>query len=808
MSRDYFIDDASGQRRIDEAALPLAIGGKNHAGIVLANIEAEQIFAYIALSDGHAYLQATEKEAVIFLNHEKLVDSSWLKSGDQIQIGNNLINWTVRGDKVLIDVSYKTQQADLRAPQSPPPAPALADSNHNEMPIHAPEAGHSNHSQQRRLAGYVSAALLILSALYLLMSTPVIIQIDPVADTLKLQGFPPPVTLWGSRLALPGQYTVEAKRKGYAPLKEQITIHPGKSATFDYELKELPGYLKITSTPEMAIGLFVDGSEAGFDASGLAAIPRGTHQILIEAERYLPHSQTIEISGYGQTQQLEIQFKPAWASTTISSIPDKANIRIDGKLMGTTTLVSDILEGKHEIALDLEGFKPAKRMLEFIAGTDVSLEPFELVPSDGHLVINSQPAGASIRIDDAFRGVTPLELQLTSNIEHRIQASKSGHISKELQIELKPEASRVLNITLEPEHGIIFLSTTPADASLLIDGKPAASPSGRFRLSSRPHAIKLSKPGYVTQTVTVTPNQGSSQNIVIQLKTEQQQVAQKKAAANPAIITTGAGQALHLIKPDTHLKMGASRREAGRRANESRRLVALDRHFYFSSNEISNREYRQFQSVHDSGSMDGARLNDELQPVVNISWDDAARYCNWLSKQQGLPEAYVEKNNTMLAAQPMNTGYRLPTEAEWAWVARHQGQAQLQKYPWLGRFPPKTVVGNYADAQIADTLADVIPEYDDGFRGTAPIGSFKANPEGYYDIGGNVAEWVHDYYALYPGVANKLSTNPTGPASGTHHVVRGAGWRHGSITELRSSYRDYSSKPRYDLGFRIARYAE
>lgn len=806
MSRDYFIEDANGQHRLDEAALPLSIGGKNHANIVLDDAQADQLFAYIALSDKHAYLQATEQAPTIFLNNEKLADSSWLKSGDQIQIGNNLIHWTVRGDKVLIDASHKAQQVDLRAPLTPPPP--LENSNHNEMPIHTPATRHNNDSRRRRLAGYISAVMLILSALYLLVSTSVNIQIKPVADSLELQGFPPPITLWGSRLALPGEYTIEAKRRGYAPLKKQITIRPGKPATFNYELAELPGYLEITTLPRIKISLFVDGSETHFESSGLAAIPRGTHQISIEAERYLPHTQPIVIVGYGETQQLEINLQPGWANTTISSNPDKAEIRIDGRLIGTTPLVTGILGGEHEITLNLAGFKPATRTLEIVAGTPVSLQPFELQAADGHIIIDSQPDGASVRIDGIFQGVTPLELPLSSNIEHRIQVSKSGHISSEQGITLKPAASQVLKITMKPEYGIIFLNTSPANASLLIDGKPAASQSGRFRLSIRPHVFKLSKSGYVSQSVTVTPSKGSSQSIAMQLKTEQQQVAQQQAIANPAVITTTAGQALHLIKPETQLKMGASRREAGRRANESRRLIAFERPFYFSSKEVSNREFRQFKATHDSGSLDGAGLNGDQQPVVNISWEDAARYSNWLSRQQNLPEAYVEKNGTVLAIQPMNSGYRLPTEAEWAWVARHQGGGQLHRYTWPGHYPPKTVVGNYADAQISDTLADIVPAYDDGYRGTAPIGSFKAYPDGFYDIGGNVAEWTHDYYALYPGEADKLSTDPAGPATGTHHVVRGAGWRHGSITELRSSYRDYSNKPRYDLGFRIARYAE
>ena len=71
-----------------------------------------------------------------------------------------------------------------------------------------------------------------------------------------------------------------------------------------------------------------------------------------------------------------------------------------------------------------------------------------------------------------------------------------------------------------------------------------------------------------------------------------------------------------------------------------------------------------------------------------------------------------------------------------------------------------------------------------------------------------MAEWTQDFYAVYPGAANVVVTNPTGPATGRHHVVRGSSWRHAGISELRLSYRDYSEKARNDLGFRIARYAE
>jgi formylglycine-generating enzyme required for sulfatase activity len=254
--------------------------------------------------------------------------------------------------------------------------------------------------------------------------------------------------------------------------------------------------------------------------------------------------------------------------------------------------------------------------------------------------------------------------------------------------------------------------------------------------------------------------------------------------------------------------MGASRREAGRRANESQRLVEITRPYYLSSKEVSNGEYRLFSKNHNSGSAEGVSINGDQYPVVNVSWDDAARYCNWLSEKHKLTPSYIETDGHMQVNPASKTGYRLPTEAEWAYAARIEERSASARYPWGEGYPPTTKAGNFADAQIADTLANVVSGYNDGYRGSAPVGSFTAQPAGFHDLGGNVAEWTNDYYAVYPGQAGTLVKDPTGPASGDHHVVRGSSWRDGSITELRLSYRDYSRGPRDNLGFRIARYAD
>jgi formylglycine-generating enzyme required for sulfatase activity len=73
-------------------------------------------------------------------------------------------------------------------------------------------------------------------------------------------------------------------------------------------------------------------------------------------------------------------------------------------------------------------------------------------------------------------------------------------------------------------------------------------------------------------------------------------------------------------------------------------------------------------------------------------------------------------------------------------------------------------------------------------------------------MGGNVAEWCHDYYSIYPYSADKVYKDPMGPETGKHHVVKGSSWKHSGMSQLRAAFRDYSADKRVDLGFRICRY--
>jgi len=819
LSRVYFIHDARGKRQLDEDALPLCVGGGLQGDIVLPGAADDAVFAHIALSEGHAYIQSAGGTVSLFHNQKHFNGSRWLKSGDEVQAGDAVLYWQVRGDQVTISTQRRTAPANLIPPDEPPPdvsPPGVF--SHEALPASAPPRQPipdvSNvavvPAGQRKWRRVVFAVFmgLLLATVFVLLATPVAVHITPEPARQSLSGFPPAVTLGNRLLALPGRYTVNASLDGYRPLQASVDITMGGLQEFNLQLEELPGRVSIQLQPQVPYQVLVDAAPVNTDVDAITGIPGGSHQLRIETDRYLPVEADVDIAGKGQEQHLAYTLQPGWADVQIISQPEGASVSLDGESMGVTPLDMEIMQGSHTLVLSLEKYQPVTVQQDITAGSRVQLDDFILVPADGELQLSSKPAGATISVGGVFYGSTPATLALPSGEEHRIRLSKPGYQISDRKVQLEPEEEQSLEVNLSPQYGVVFITARPADATLVLDGKPSGKATRRISLTTRPHQLEFSKPGYVTQRITVTPRAGVSKNVDVELKTEAQTQAVKAAAATPAIWKTAAGQTLRLIRPAGSFRMGASRREAGRRANESPRLVALTRPFYLGVNEVSNGEYRRFKSSHNSGSAEGATLSGDQQPVVNVSWDDTARYCNWLSEQDGLSPAYRERDGHMEAVVPATTGYRLPAEVEWAYVARKLGRQKAGRYPWNGSFPPTGSAGNFADASIADTFANVVPDYNDGYRGSAPVGSFAAHPDGFHDLGGNVAEWMHDFYGVYPAAAEKLVTDPTGPASGEHHTIRGSSWRQGSIGELRLSYRDYNRTPRPDLGFRLARYAQ
>ena len=395
-------------------------------------------------------------------------------------------------------------------------------------------------------------------------------------------------------------------------------------------------------------------------------------------------------------------------------------------------------------------------------------------------------------------------MAVTPDEMHEISFFSNGYHGLSRRVQLATGEEREVAVQLQPVLSGVQIIAEPADAQLYVDGEHRGPANQTIRLRAASQRIEVRRPGYVPYRADFTPRPGLEQVLRVRLQTE----AEARRAALKPLITTAAGQELKLFDPGRFM-MGSSRREAGRRPDEILLgEVRMARPFYLGLREVSNAQYRRFDPSHNSGIAGGATLNNEAQPAVQLSWEQAALYCNWLSGQESLRAFYIVEDGTVVGIDPAAGGYRLPTEAEWAWAARSVDAATSLRYPWgEAPPPPPSVSGNFADATVIRFIPAAMAAYDDGHFNTAPVASFPPNHRGLYDMAGNAAEWINDYYG--GSVSRNREPDPLGPQQGLYRVIRGPSWKH-SGTDLRLSARDsaLSTETRDDLGFRIARYTE
>ena len=228
--------------------------------------------------------------------------------------------------------------------------------------------------------------------------------------------------------------------------------------------------------------------------------------------------------------------------------------------------------------------------------------------------------------------------------------------------------------------------------------------------------------------------------------------------------------------------------------------------FYIAKTEVTFEEYDKFCAATKRDTAPSGAWGRGKQPVFMVSWRDAVAYCNWLSGEEGLTPAYENRGGKLAPVTPITNGYRLPTEAEWEWIARG-ADGVPRKYPWGDTLPVPPGAGNFADRNAQPLVPTFLADLDDGHAATAPVGSYAPNPAGFFDLGGNVAEWTHDVYTVQPATT-ATTVDPVALGDGSLRVMRGSSWRHSTVTELRVAFRDYGDGRRNDLGFRIARYAQ
>lgn len=205
------------------------------------------------------------------------------------------------------------------------------------------------------------------------------------------------------------------------------------------------------------------------------------------------------------------------------------------------------------------------------------------------------------------------------------------------------------------------------------------------------------------------------------------------------------------------------------------------RPFALSETEVTQAQYQAVMGKNPSHFKD--KPDSAERPVEQVSWFDAALYCNKLSEREGLSPCYQLEGGDTRWTDLLCPGYRLPTEAEWEYAARAD-----QPVEYAGSNDPDAVAWHLGNSHTAPH----------------PVAKKKANSWFLHDLSGNVWEWVVDWYAdSYTG-AERI--NPTGPKRGVLRVLRGGSFGLVAVhARVANRYWFAPSSHDWHIGFRLAR---
>ena len=604
-------------------------------------------------------------------------------------------------------------------------------------------------------------------------------------------------------LMLPGERKIRAELEGYEPIEKIVNVREGSPLTLDLRLSEKPGIIEI-DTAGVAARVFVDGAEVG-RAPGPVEVMSGPRTITLRSDRHLDHVIQLDVEGRGIRQPLTAKLKPSWGALEVSSITLGARLRVGDSEPVALPARIELPAGLHRLAITASGAKTWQSAILLKAGQTERVGPVELGAPDARLRITSRPAAAEVTVGGVFRGRTPTTIDLPAGVHHEINVSLQGYESVQRRVFAESNRDLSLPISLQAIPVRLTVQGEPVESELVIEGVVKGKTPMTIELPARRHTLELRKAGLQTERLDVDLSAGVERTVEYRLLP----VGRAKDWKPPSpAMRAQTGTLLRLIEGGSFV-MGSERREQGRRANEFPRRVTLSRPFYLGTREVTNGEFRRFKAAHASGFVGKRTLDLDNQPVSNVSWGDAVQYCNWLSAQDGLPAAYEQKGGTWVLVQPVNTGYRLPTEAEWEFVARHPGPgSRSQRYEWGDSLPPPAGIGNLAGQEASAEMPKVLEGWNDDYVVVAPPAKFRANAFGIFDMTGNVSEWVHDAFVSFE--VNAGGVDPVGPSgtTGSRRVIKGSNWRTTLFADLRAAWREGADAPSQDVGFRVARYAE
>lgn len=530
---------------------------------------------------------------------------------------------------------------------------------------------------------------------------------------------------------------------------------------------------------------YLDNLYSASGANFEQKIQPGTYRLGVTAKHYSDFSQTVVVAsrvGYSES----IKLNPIVVPFQIETKPAGGRVFINDRLIGKTPVSGDLNSGSVEIKVLMDGYRDISETVDLSLESDHFVRKYMFKSAQKRLLLSYSPEGGRLYVDGLEVPVHDF-IVIDKIGETSIRYSKQGYANQSYTVS---SSDSKLALKLEPEYGSATIQAN-VQAKVYLEGDFIGTTPITRKFLAKKHSLKLVKPGYVTQKLTLDVMVNTKQRVSAKLKTLSEHYLEKSTAE--MISSNG----MHYKRfSGKQFDMGAPRYERGQRANEILRTVDFKRAFYISKKEVSNSAFSAFKRQ--SGISN--------HPVTGISWDEAALYCNWLSLREGLAPFYKTSGDRVVGFNRQSRGYRMPSEAEWEYVAKYADKSSPSIFVWGDDYASVSIVGNIADKSADGSVKKFLADYSDGIKGVGASGRSKQEPSGLFDFSGNVSEWVHDVYSIKIPLKGDVYVDYLGPAVGSSHVIKGSNFASYNWTELRASFREFSDVGRSDVGFRLARY--
>ena len=597
----------------------------------------------------------------------------------------------------------------------------------------------------------------------------------------------------GGRVLLPfGSTTIIIQAPGFIEERKIISSkNPEKIVKI--QLSYAPVSTSLTSAVELSNPKWiVNGIILSEDQNPILKLKPGEYKIALSSDYHTADEQLVSIKPItSPIIRFDTHLKSV--SFTIKTRPTDAKIFIDDELVGNSPWKGILEAGKINLRVEKTGYKSISQAIDTKNEKTIVDRTYSLAKKTRLVNAKSHPPAGRLFINNIYRKITS-EISIDATEQSLVRYEAEGHQGETIVV--YPDDKKI-SFKLKPIYGSVEILSSPK-SKIFIEGELVGETPMNAKLLAKQHLITLKAPNYIEDSKKIAIEANKKIRHDRKLTT----VSDYRLANSQPSVKNSMGIVMNRFIP-SKIEIGAPRNQKGQRANEHLRKVDFTRAFYIGKFEITEKQYAIFENENSNSSLapKGSRL-----PVRSISWEEAATFCNWLSLKEGFEPFYISRQSRIIGFDKSSLGYRLPTEAEWEYVARAAGKKAPTTFVWGNDYEVPEAAGNIADESAKGTVKIFLGEYNDGFAGIAPSGSFDAEISGLHDQSGNVSEWTHDFYLLDPPEVNKVYFDYMGKPKGASHVIKGSNYLSASWTELRASYKDTSNDGRIDVGFRIARY--